>query len=520
MHHFLKLTGCLSLCFLSLVSFAQSTPGLINHAVAEVGQDLTTNTAIQGIEYAFPNHLYRYKANLLNNQLMVSLRESNKNDKYWKPSGTLFAYNPSTEQTKWSHKVNFNKVGHYFNDDIVIERDGLKSSRLDPETGNKLWTSKGTLLDLPNPQLALTFSFSGNSSTINGIDLATGKTLWQRKLLQPYVEGLQKLNDSTLMVFSSGLYIINLNDEGKGWDIRRVMSATKTDFNKVGGAFVLGLISGALTGFSYIPNPSSVYSDISSNVLQENNEFYFATANKLERYKINGTYLWSKPVNEKTASRSHLFKVGDKLCQINFGHAINYGIPKRYGKPFLATYDTETGEQLAIKMLENDKDFIVSHSIQNDKIYLLYKNALEMHELVGDEFILRQKTTMANQTKMYSFASKKLYIKNDTTYYALTNDSPTNFVVTEENELLELDDDFLVKRKISQDSLYLLYLDTPLYQFIGNSDSTIVLEKRTNTPIATLKASRNAQQVGTRLYSSDKDKLREIDISRFLKEND
>lgn len=353
--------------------------------------------------------------------------------------------------------------------------------------------------------------------------------------MEPKVDDIQVLNDSTLLVFSSGLYLVNLNEQGKGWDAGKVMSATKTDYKKVAAAFISVALVGALTGFVYpilIPNSNTyftfaidvssnnLYSNISSNVFQDNNEFYFGSANKLERYKLNGTYLWSQPANENITSRSHLFKIDHKLCQINFGHALNYGIPKRYGKPFLATYDLATGQQLSIKMLENNKDFVIDYIIQDKRVYLLYKNSIEMHELEGYNFVLRKKTTTASHTKMQCFVPENLHLKKDNSFTSISHEQRANFVYNEDGELLQLDNDFLIAGKIEKDNIFSEYLNTKHYQFIGNDHTAYVLEKSSNIPISTLQASRFSNKVGTRLYSPYKEKLREIDISRFLKEKE
>lgn len=74
MHHFLKLTTCLLL--IGQVALAQKTSGLIYRAISEVGQDLTSDTPINGIEYAFSTPIYNYNANLANNSLLVELRNT------------------------------------------------------------------------------------------------------------------------------------------------------------------------------------------------------------------------------------------------------------------------------------------------------------------------------------------------------------------------------------------------------------------------------------------------------------
>lgn len=303
-----------------------------------------------------------------------------------------------------------------------------------------MWKSKGTFLGLHKSDLGLSFSYKATSlssglSFTNGIDLSSGKTLWQRKLLEPYVESLEILNDSTILAFSAGLYIINLNDSGKGWDVGRVISTKKSDYNQDGATFVVGLMTGLIGVMIYssIAGTSKVYNGIASNVLQENGEFYFSSANKLERYVLrNGNYLWSQPVDEKIASRSHLFKVDSLLCQINFGHALKNGVPKRHGKPFLATYDPATGQQLSIKMLENNKDFVTDHLVLDGKVYLLFNNSLEMYELVDHEFILRKKTTTTNQSKMVSFSPKNLYLHKDNRYVNPSGEQRANFIVDED----------------------------------------------------------------------------------------
>lgn len=86
-------------------------------------------------------------------------------------------------------------------------------------------------------------------------------------------------------------------------------------------------------------------------------------------------------------------------------------------------------------------------------------------------------------------------------------------------ELLQLDDDFLAIGKVDKNAIYFSYLHSKHYTFIGNNTSTLVLGKTDNLPTATLKASRFSRKVGSRLYNHEKEKLWEIDISPFLKEN-
>src|SRR5690606_1196566 len=81
---------------------------------------------------------------------------------------------------------------------------------------------------------------------LEGIDLITGKPIWQREISREYSwNDVFYLNDSILLIAAAGLHTLNIFD-GTGWDYNTITG--KKDYTASAIGTGLGIVAGLLTG--------------------------------------------------------------------------------------------------------------------------------------------------------------------------------------------------------------------------------------------------------------------------------
>lgn len=201
---------------------------------------------------------------------------------------------------------------------------------------------------------------------------------------------------------------------------------------------------------------------------------------------------------------------------INMGYAMKYGNKARFGTPFVAGFNAQSGEQLFMKIWEDRKSYVTDFMIENDELRLLYQNKIETFKFSEKGISEKNMVDILVDEKMKRFTTNELFIKSDSTYISLSDSRDHYFVIDEKNEVLRLDNDFKLTGKEDQKKLYRNYLESAGYIFLGNSDETVVLSKETNKPVATLLASFSAHRYGNDLYWIKKGTVYQWNIAEFL----
>ncbi len=436
----------------------------------------------------------------------VMLRKKNPNKEMWTFKGEVMAFDPASGQTKWQKKFKYAQSQLLLDGNIMLQQRGNKMERLNPQTGMPLWISKGTAFKIfPELNRALCYNLQGGGyKVMQGMDLESGKPVWSRNVPGIYGwENLQMLNDETALIKSSGLHLVNITD-GDGWDIDRVSHAEKVDMKQVGLALLTGVAMGAAGGGAYYGYGANGYTnmflEISSNPVFDKDSVFFAAKNKISCHSVDGKTLWSTELNDKLTSKSHLFKEGNVLYIVNHGYAMKFGLPARFGTPFIAAFDAATGQQLFMKVWGERKNYFTDYMVQGNELYLLFRDKLEIHEFSPVGLTKINTVDMQDGDRMHSFISDDLFSKKDSVCSQLSLDRTHYYILSEAGDILQFNNDFTHQEKLEKNSIYRKYLENIGFLFLGNGKETFIVSKADNLPVAHCKIPATAIRFGTKFY--------------------
>ena len=220
------------------------------------------------------------------------------------------------------------------------------------------------------------------------------------------------IDNETLLVPVSGLHYINIKD-GSGWDFDAMTQ--NTDYS----------IFGKKRGNAVTSADLEVITNLSSDVLIDNNRIYYAYSDKLSCFDMNGTVLWTAELPSDMTSNSSLLINDDKLLMINKGLAYKAsGEAVQYGSPFIAAFDITTGNQIYFIPSENKSDMIYGFAKTEDNLTLFCTDRMRSIS-IADGKISEEKRYLPNDlgNRCY-FIGNNLIVKTykDTKFLELSED--------------------------------------------------------------------------------------------------
>ena len=247
-----KCAVILFVVMLASILRAQQDMIVISRPVTQ-GTNCVQNTEIQATEYMFQERIDKFNIDTASGTVAVHLRGLSKNGKYLNNSGSFVLYDLKTQMPLWSRKINFQTENiELVGSQVLLLRPG-KVTGLNMATGAEMWTGKNRIYfaDKENG-IGVGYKFNSlnpTSDNLEGIDLQTGNTIWNRDVDRTYGwNDIQRLNDSVLLITSAGLHAVNLKT-GEGWDYK-----TPTGKKQTGEAVAKGVGSvllGVLTGVTH-----------------------------------------------------------------------------------------------------------------------------------------------------------------------------------------------------------------------------------------------------------------------------
>jgi outer membrane protein assembly factor BamB len=496
-------------------SFSQTHPKFLSNTF-ELGQNVQTQTPLMAYDLRCELPIYKYHYDLENQSLFVEMRKKGTND-LWKNAGKMLLMNPLTKDVKWSKKVKYDRTGIIQKEGVLFEQHLNKLVRLDMQTGNPIWTAKIHLARIyPEFNLFLGYLMkSGQSKNLHGFDMPRGQSMWTRTISGEFPWGFTEMrNDSVVMIESSGLHSLNLQN-GHGWSVDGITHADKVDMGKVGVA-VLGAVTMATLGGGIIPlSYSKHFQHISSNVLYEQDFLFFATKDRLFAQGFNGELLWEKNMSDLAMSKSFLFKSGELLYLINTGYAINQFYPHRFGKPFIASYNPETGEQLSFTSFQEQKGYIADFIVQEENILLMFQDKIETFDLATHQIVDRNGIKIDQKSQLLKFIADHSYLKLENQYLQMSQDSTHYYVVCKDATILKLDNQFSFLEKVNKEDVFFNYYETEGFKFLGNTNKTLILNKVSAQIVADISIPFTAKVQGNQMLFPIDNGLRMVDIRAF-----
>lgn len=446
----------------------------------------------------------------------VSLRGLSKNGKFLNNNGHFIFYNFKDHKANWDRKINFQS------ENVVIlgNRPFLLKpgtvTALDKNTGIGLWTSKSELYRVdPESPIAITYKFNSmnpSSDKMEGLDLKTGKVVWSRSLERTYGwDESQKLNDSTLLISSSGLHTVNLHT-GEGWDYKAQTGKKQT--GEMVAKSVGSVVLGVLTGVAPIPNLDLV-TGIVSNTLVDGDEIYLASADKISRLDLSGNVVWSSNLLKDKSSSSKIFKKNGTVIYLNKGHAYENGRFRQYGTPYFCQFDENDGSLIFNLYFDAKKLILNDVKIAGDTITVLFSDRIQQFSM-SDKQLIHEKIFDTSKTgHLYNIVNKDIYLQNNDSFEFAVPDSANILISTSLGSVIKLNSTFEIEQEWVKNQFFKNVGDFTGKKMLYNDGKMVVIDD-SGKRLADFSAGENAKLIGNYLYESNDKVLKIIDLSDIV----
>lgn len=485
------------------------------------GKNFKTNSDIIGTNYLFSERIENSYIDTISNLLTLQLRGITKNGKYLQNSGNIALFDLTNKTEKWSKKINYQLSSIFQLSNVIIQKTGIKSYCLDIENGSEKWEVKNSINYVNSHHKIGTGykvnTFANNTNKLEGIDLTNGKPIWEREINREYGwNKIYNLNDSIVLVVSSGLHSINLKN-GSGWDYNTITG--KNDYTSTIVANTVGVALGVLTGTYVIPyGQHDVVRDIVSNILIKNGNIYFASKENIVRLDQNGQVNWSFNLPKDKTSKSSIFIIDNVIYMVNKGYAFFGNRQIDFGAPFITAFDKETGIQKFFSQTNDNKKQIIGYKVYNNEIILLYNDKIAKYSMADGSLVLEKNIDITSFGELQFIISDQTFIKSETKYIPLiSTDSSKIYVYTKNGKTLEIDGKLELTNQIENDQLYFNYLKTNKLKFLAKGNETVVIDD-INLKIADLSVSKYTILIGSKLYNIKDNNIEEINIKELLNE--
>ena len=480
-----------------------------------IGHDYIHGKDIKATEYLFPEKIISSYIDTATSYLTLQMRGVTKSGKWIDASGDIVLYDIAYKMIRWTLDVNYNQGGIDQYNDLIIKSNGYKNYCIDIKTGANKWEVKDNIYFV-NPGLNVALGYkvrmgSDYTNTLEGIDLATGKSLWSREIDREFGwNRIIPLSSYEIGIVAKGFHTINLLT-GEGWDYN-----TLTGRRNYAGTVitnVLGLAAGLMTGTYFFATGHNVISDFVSNPVIDSASIYLASREQIARLNRNGKIQWILKLPDDKISKSSIFRRDSVLYLINKGYAFN-GLKKiDFGSPFFSAYSVNDGRQLYFNNLGDKKTNINSYTTRGDTVYFLYKDKISKLSLATGSVLLEYPFNAQVTGEPEDFVGPQVFEKSDSVFKSLVlSDSSKLFVYTNKGKLLVLNQ-YLETVNISGiDQYYIAYRKTPGYIFLHKGNETVVIDTN-NKMVAEFKASGKAKLLGNKLYDVQEKSFIEIDLS-------
>jgi hypothetical protein len=186
-----------------------------------------------------------------------------------------------------------------------------------------------------------------------------------------------------------------------------------------------------------------------------------------------------------------------------------------YGKPFLSCFDKNTGKQYFHIELSSSGDQIIDANFTSS-LNLFYNNRIERFSFIENKII----DTILIDTDKYGFLNQKLsefiyFQDTDSTFMNIVLSDTSLFNFSSESKfIIQLDKNFEVVNKISEDELFFLNGNYKQFKFITDNKKIIVVNG-IDKIVAVLDGLNHFRIVGDYMYAVKENELFIIDIRTF-----
>lgn len=505
-----------------LQSIAQQpyTTVLHNHVI--IGENLITKQDIQATEYFFPHHIRNFYFDTITGYLSVQTREQFERGRQ-SIFGDLLIYDTESHSVKWSKEINYADGFILQSTRNLIENLRNRSHRLNIHNGENMWTIRNNIVIIDElNQIGMgyrTRPLNQITNTLQGIDMKSGDVLWQREVSHDLGwNGIYGINDTTIFIVAGGLHSINLLN-GKGWSYEAVTGIKDHSASVL--TTLAGLAFGAATGVFFWSTGYNLIGNLVSDILEDDNSIYFTCSEKITRFdKETGRIIWFNILPEGMAGTSRLIEYDSIVFLLNWGIAHRGNQIIHYGKPFLASFDKETGIRKDLRVFFDEKNSILDYEILDSLLFMIFRDKIVSFSLKSGRFLKEKPIDPEDTEGLVVFLGKHIYMLDEFDHFiSIRETEPSKlFVITQNRKILQFDRDLNLLSQIQDKTFYRKHLKSNKLRFLAYENETIVVDSQ-NKKVTQLPINFNAMIFGDKLYAADGKKLLEIDLKQLFDTN-
>jgi len=156
-----------------------------------------------------------------------------------------------------------------------------------------------------------------------------------------------------------------------------------------------------------------------------------------------------------------------------------------FGKPFIAAFNLNSGRQLFLKTLSEQKDQINDYKIYRDTVYFVFKKSFKIFS--KRRFIYNKKIIWyRNIGELKYFIAGQVYLKTDSIFNNLTDiDYTSHYLFTILAKHWSSMTNWIYWIRLEYNQLYMFYLKTKDYKFLARNNETTVIDNQ-NKKVADL----------------------------------
>jgi len=498
-------------------SFSQTSDIQVVRTEKIIGKNVVTNSVIKGVEYYFPKCIHNAYVDTTSGLFSVQLCKLSRSKGLLKNKGELVVCNLSDGKVRWEKKVFYHTSRLQQCNNNIIHTIDHTSYCLSANSGEKLWELKNSISYAdPICKVGVGYKnkdFIGYPNIIQGIDLADGTVLWERKIKKEYGwNEILNINDSVRMFVAAGLHTVNLKN-GRGWDYKAVTGEENYTADKDIASGVAGVVASSNVGTG-----SNTAVGVVSNIIIDNLDIYIASKDKISRInKRNGNVIWSCPLQTDLTSKSSIFVEKDLIYIVNYGYAFMQCRQIDYGIPFIAAYEKNTGKQIYFSEVNLKEQPILGFQNIDDKLMLLFSDKVAEYSLETGVKLSEKEIDTYRYGKLKNFVGDHVYIANDNDSYVSLplSDKTMSYISTTKGEILVLDSKFNIVDKINYGKLSICYLKTDKLTFIVKGNKTIIINLE-GKRVAELFLTSNTILKGDKLYDIQNQGFLKVDLSDVI----
>lgn len=461
----------LSITFVScaLFSHAQGDKTFILSNSQPIGENLKNGTPIQGTGYIFESPISDININTLNNTATILLVHTPK----YITKGILLDYDFNNNTIRWEKTMNLNKEKIRMTPGLTIVKNNKESYTLNPTDGVPSWKTDADFfytdiksnIGIGFPQKKFTVS-----NKLQGINLATGKEIWERKIDHHLgINSVTPVNDTLILIVADKIYAVN-TQTGTGWEYA---VNTGTTIIPESPKLLINDKYSEDSDYNFLPDGRTICGLVSTPIIKDS-KIYIASEDFVTCLSESGKVEWKTPLSSALTSRTRIFTQNGQLYVINTGYSYFDGKKIQYGVAFVAAFDLKDGQQTYLTKI--DRGFIADYQAVGNTLYLLFpiNKLVEINLTTGE---IAQKITLESidHSEAMAFPHTNFYMQEGGDYKKLIFGNNEIYFINDQKKLVEYNQTDKTSSIVNPDKLFRETFQVDGLTCISQNKNSIIL---------------------------------------------